>query len=338
LTATNISPTWTAVFVTISAFAQTGLTTTNANLITFNNNAYMLLCLSVVIILGKIGYPSAIRAIVVALYRWGPIRLQQPTKALLVRPRIYYTYIFPSDHNNFLLLELVLLTVVQWILWMSLNWNRTLFAGLPAGLRFVNMIMATVSTRAAGFTSVAFTGAHPAVLLMLCLVMYASDYPLISAIQETAKVPKKFQAHYANVLPANIQAHINQETVQIDTSGSVAQKKKRKSTSSGSFSVRFKEAWKSSLIRETCYLLIGTMAVLIAEIDKFDASDPDYSIFNVVFECVSAFAGCGLSFGSGNFPPFMCGVAYTVAGSYASLSVRFTAFSKLVVIAIMVMG
>jgi Trk-type K+ transport system membrane component len=50
--------------------------------------------------------------------------------------------------------------------------------------------------------------------------------------------------------------------------------------------------------------VVGIIAILISESEKFtgDAGlDPDYSVFKVFFEAVSAFGTVGLSLGSGTF-------------------------------------
>jgi len=155
--------------------------------------------------------------------------------------------------------------------------------------------------------------------IMVCIVMYGSDWPVICAIQSTARISKKLAARNADVLPDYFKQHLKTEMIDVTTHGHVVKKKKH-----GGFFPRFGIAWRSSLVRETLYLIVGIMAILIAEFPKFQAGDPDFSIFSITFECCSAFSGCGLSLGA--------------TGSYAALSVKFTTFSKLVVMLIMLLG
>lgn len=92
--------------------------------------------------------------------------------------------------------------------------------------------------------------------------------------------------------------------------------------------------------------MAGIIAILIAESNNFgegnSGGDPDFTIFKVFFEAVSAFGTVGLSLGASMFIP-ICFLhvlhLLTALGGYnQSFVVRFTTFSKFVLMFIMIIG
>ncbi|KAF5857837.1 hypothetical protein ETB97_005211 [Aspergillus alliaceus] len=82
---------------------------------------------------------------------------------------------------------------------------------------------------------------------------------------------------------------------------------------------------RNQLTFDLWYIFFGTFCICIAEADGImDVSDPAFSVFPILFEVVSAYGNVGLSLG------------YPTVNT--SLSGKFTAFSKLVICAMMIRG
>lgn len=91
------------------------------------------------------------------------------------------------------------------------------------------------------------------------------------------------------------------------------------------------------MVQDIMFVIACYLAILIAENNHFDNHDPDYNVFKLTFEVVSAYGPIGLSLGSSMY----CRItkAHRVPGGrFESFSVRFTKFSKVMVMILMLMG
>jgi len=153
-----------------------------------------------------------------------------------------------------------------------------------------------VSTRTAGFGVVNLSLLHPAIQVSYLIMMYISVLPIAISVRRTNVYEEKSLGIYGSPSeenedegePSYVGAHLRRQL---------------------SF-----DLW---------YIFLGFFVIAIAEGTRLQ-TDPNFTMFSVLFEIVSAYGTVGLSLG------------YT--GIDASLSAEFTVISKLVIIAMQVRG
>ena len=59
------------------------------------------------------------------------------------------------------------------------------------------------------------------------------------------------------------------------------------------------------LVKDIFWVVVCLLAICLAENEHFDAKDPDYTIFKIIFEVVSAYGPIGLSLGSSKYSTSM---------------------------------
>lgn len=82
---------------------------------------------------------------------------------------------------------------------------------------------------------------------------------------------------------------------------------------------------RNQLSFDLWYIFLGTFCICAAEADKImDRENAAFTVFSIIFECVSAYGNVGLSLGT--------------SSTLTSLSGEFSTFSKTVIVAVMWRG
>lgn len=122
---------------------------------------------------------------------------------LLVRPRSVFTHLFPRFETYALLAAILISLAIQIILLLALDWNRESgpLEGRATGNKFVVSIFQSVSTRAAGFSTIDIAAASAAVKVTYVIFMYISSYPTIITLRSSS-VGKfdSFLLHYSGLI------------------------------------------------------------------------------------------------------------------------------------------
>lgn len=178
-----------------------------------------------------------------------------------------------------------------------LQLGNTVVTELPANIRVLDGWFQAVSTRTAGFGVVNLSALHPAIQVSYLLMMYISVLPIAISVRRTNVYEEKALGIYGSATeeaqdssePSYVGAHIRRQL---------------------SF-----DLW---------YIFLGLFIISIAEGSRLQSGDPSFTMFNVLFEIVSAYGTVGLSLG------------YT--GIDASFSAEFSVVSKLVIVAMQIRG
>ncbi|MCU0302513.1 MAG: hypothetical protein MUC56_00420 [Thermoanaerobaculales bacterium] len=146
---------WKGVFHSVSAFCNAGFALQSDSLAMFSRDPAALLVFSLLIVLGGLGF-----AVLAGLW-W---RLRRGSWAgLAVQVRL-------------VILATAVLIVAGWGLYLGLEWQRSL-AGLSPLDRVVNGLFQSITTRTAGFNSVAMSELQPATLLVFMILMFIGASP-----------------------------------------------------------------------------------------------------------------------------------------------------------------
>lgn len=169
---------------------------------------------------------------------------------------------------------------------------------LPLHTRFLDGWFQAASTRTAGFGVVNLADLHPAIQVSYLIMMYISVLPIAMSVRRTNVYEEKSLGIYGSP----------QEEMEDEGESSYLGAHLRRQLSF--------DLW---------FIFMGFFIIAIAEGPRIqDPLDPGFSMFNVLFEIVSAYGTVGLSLG---YPTIN-----------ASFSAEFNVVSKLVIIAMQIRG
>ena len=295
----GVNRTWWGFFTAHSAFQDLGFTLTPDSMASFQTSRYVLLVMSFFIIIGNTGFPIMLRVMIWLSSKVVPSGsgLWEELRFLLDHPRRCFTLMFPSKATWWLFWVLVILNATDIFFFIVLDLPGHTLDFMPVSLRFLNAWFVATCTRTAGFSSISISLLHPAVQVSYMIMMYISIFPIAISIRRTNVYEEQSLGMYGddNVPdtgdgePSYVGAHLRRQL---------------------SF-----DLWFLFL----CYFLLA-----ISEGGRLKSNDPDFNMFSLLFECVSAYGTVGLSIGYPNFNTSFCG--------------QFSTVGKLLIIALQIRG
>jgi Trk-type K+ transport system membrane component len=281
-----------------SSFNNAGFGLFSNNMIPLIEQEFVLLFLSILMIAGNTMYPIFLRQTIKILKR---ISKSEKTKAsyafLLANPRESFTHLFPELNTNILFWALTFINIFQWIIFLALDWSSGLFGSINPFQKIVAALFQSVTTRATGFNVIDLNLESNAMNLLQIVLMYVAAIPNVLTVRGSALVDEE------DDVPA-----LSPYFYQSSSVGSKVLKWFRN---------------RDFLVRQVFVLFCLTLAILTAETGRF-RSDKYFTIFQVIFEIVSAYGSVGLSFGYPN--------------TVVSLAAQFSDFSKICMCFVLVLG
>ncbi|QLL33784.1 hypothetical protein HG536_0F01090 [Torulaspora globosa] len=324
----GVSPTWWGFFTAMSAFSDLGLTLTPDSMNSFNEAIYPLVVMIWFIIIGNTGFPVLLRFIIWVLFKLSPELSQTKENLgfLLDHPRRCFTLLFPSAATWWLLITLVGLNSFDLVIFLILDFGAPVLKPIGKGYRVLDGLFQSVSTRTAGFSVVDISQLHPAVQVSYMLMMYVSVLPLAISIRRTNVYEEQSLGMYGKMEREDT-LHSEESDSSEGSAGDsnlprAQAKKKKKDPSTESF---IGAHLRKQLSFDIWFLFLGLFIICLCEGGKIkDPTKPDFNIFAILFEIVSAYGTVGLSLGFPNFN--------------TSFSGQFTTLSKLVMVAMLIRG
>jgi potassium uptake Trk family protein len=323
--ANGLNPWWVGAFNAVSAFNNSGMSLLDANMVAFQKSAYMLVTMGMLILAGNTAYPIFLRLIV-----WTSLKLvpnyprfddfRKTLQFLLDHPRRCYTNMFPSRHTWWLLACLVCLNGIDWAAFEILNiGNADITADLSTGYEILDGLFQALAVRSGGFYVVTIALLPIALQVLYVIMMYISVYPVVITMRNSNVYEERSLGIYTDD-PGYVSTNTS-------TGAGIFGTLRRKVTGepveqTKSYFVR--QQLRAQLAHDLWSLVLAIFLIMIVEGSNFKAHPAEFSVFNVVFETVSAYGCVGISVG---FP----GSDYSFSGSWHVLS-------KLMLCAIMVRG
>ncbi|CAI4043575.1 hypothetical protein SKDZ_10G0870 [Saccharomyces kudriavzevii ZP591] len=343
----GVSPTWWGFWTAMSAFNDLGLTLTPNSMMSFDKAAYPLIVMIWFIIIGNTGFPILLRCIIWIMFKLSPdlSQMRESLGFLLDHPRRCFTLLFPKAATWWLLLTLAGLNITDWILFIILDFGSTVVKSLSKGYRVLVGLFQSVSTRTAGFSVVDLSQLHPSIQVSYMLMMYVSVLPLAISIRRTNVYEEQSLGLYGDMggepedtdteedgndedNDGEDESHEGQSSQRSKPNNNNNKNKKRKRTknpneiSTKSF---IGAHLRKQLSFDLWFLFLGLFIICICEGDKIkDVQEPNFNVFAILFEIVSAYGTVGLSLGYPN--------------TNQSFSRQLTTLSKLVIIAMLIRG
>ena len=314
---------WAGAFNAVSAFNNSGMSLIDANAIPFARNYYPILTMGLLVLAGNTCYPIFLRIIVWALHQISeriarekplgdPWRERTKTlRFLLDHPRRCYTTLFPSQHTWWLALTVFSLNATDWTFFEVLNvGNKALFDGLATRYIVIDSLFQTLAVRGGGFYIFTLSSLRISLLVLYTVMMYISVYPVVITMRNSnvyeerslgiyaeeddpaqkAKEEKEADAEGDEPKPGLIRRATGAIQNNFTSSGGGA-----KSNENNHNFVR--QQIRAQLAHDIWWVVLGIFLIMIIEARHFESDPAVFSVFNYIFEIVSAYSCVGMSLG-----------------------------------------
>ncbi|KAF7502750.1 hypothetical protein GJ744_005189 [Endocarpon pusillum] len=316
----GLDPFWTGSFFAISAFNNSGMALLDANAVALQNSYYCLLTLGFLILAGNTCFPPFLRLIIwtgkVCIPRsWNDSKWEKRREVLqflLDHPRRCYTHLFPRAQTWWLVGTLLVLNGIDWVAFEVLNIGNPATESIPAHFRGLDGLFQAFAVRSGGFYVVSISQLRPALLCLYIYMMYLSALPVTLTLRNTNVYEERSLGIFAEEI-ANTQASPPQPQPRRDSiSEHLASTLRRRITGQTSTSADFPTTttattWsrrdfllqqlRGQLSHDLWWLALAIFLITIIETSQFSRDPINFSVFNIIFECVSAYGCVGISVG-----------------------------------------
>ncbi|KXJ87168.1 cation transport protein-domain-containing protein [Microdochium bolleyi] len=255
---------------------------------------------------------------------------------ILKFPRRVYTNMFGSRQTWWLLFMLILLNGTDWVAYEILNLGNTELEKIPLGSRIINGLFQALAVRAGGFYIVPIPILYIGLQVLYVVMMYISAYPIVITMRHSNIYEERSLGIYQDsdntshpLQPSTSAASRQTRREQRSNSMSRAirgtlfdwggvgaappprgrdRSELRRSASrdggaaaandsanSGGSFVRHQV--RSQLSHDLWLIVLAVLLITIIETSHFLADPVTYSVFNILFEVVSAYGCVGISLG-----------------------------------------
>ncbi|KJZ70575.1 hypothetical protein HIM_10043 [Hirsutella minnesotensis 3608] len=358
----GIDPWWLGIFNGVSAFNNSGMSLLDTNMIPFQRAYFVLITMSLMILAGNTAYPIFLRLIIWTMLKllWVATEdemfrdLKSTLEFILKYPRRVYTNVFPSRPTWWLLFMLICLNSIDWAAFELMNFGNPAVESIPPGARTLDGLFQAFAVRSGGFYVVPISSLYIGLQLLYVIMMYISVYPVTVTMRHSNIYEERSLGIYAdepevesdpeeamqlpNRDPFSSRPPLVRRISRSSTAVSVGHAIKRsfipwhgvgvppqRKTRGGGASVSFiSQQIHGQLAHDIWWLVLAVLVITTIETSQFLADPVANSVFNVIFEVVSAYGCVGISAGLPN-------QAYSFSGSW-HLS------SKLVLCLVMLRG
>ncbi|RGP72765.1 high-affinity potassium transport [Fusarium sporotrichioides] len=338
-TVNDQNPWWCGIFLSASAFNNAGMSLNDAGMSAFQDGYFVLIVVGILILAGNTAYPLLLR-----FSLWCSLRLLQLTtqpktlgpwketiEFILKYPRRVYTTLFPSGATWWLFLVIFVINTIDWVAFEVLNIGNEAVESMPVSDRIIAGWFQAIAVRAAGFAVVSIGSLYPAVQLLYMIMMYVSVYPVsitmrhsnvyeerslgiyeddphvLEAENGTGHLPPIAEAPEKPALRRRVTAAAQKTVKKSMTFHGVGVRPPPKGPDDNSRISFIAQQMRGQLAHDLWWLILPVIIIMIIETDNFIEQPLAYSIFNVLFEVISAYGCVGLSVGAP-------GQSYSLAG------------------------
>lgn len=333
----GLNPWWVGAFNAVSAFNNSGMSLLDANMTAFSTSFYLLITMSLLILAGNTCYPIFLRLIVWSMYKTsskmtGPT-WQERTKTLrflLDHPRRCYTNLFPSQHTWWLALSVFTLNGIDWAAYEILNIGNSLIDNsYPTNIRVIDGLFQAFAVRSGGFYVVPIPSLRISLLVLYVVMMYISVYPVVITMRNSNVYEERSLGIYADDPETEESAPAAATTKStpgqyLRRAATLANHHFAPAGSTDSNKHFVRQQLRAQLAHDVWWMVMALFLIMIIENQKFVDDPVNFSVFNFIFEIVSAYGCVGISVGV----PYD---AYSFCGAWQTLS-------KLILCAVMLRG
>ncbi|KAH8672568.1 cation transport protein-domain-containing protein [Tricladium varicosporioides] len=298
----GVNPWWAGIFDGVSAFNNAGMSLLDASLAQFQTSYYMLLTITFLALVGNTAYPICLRLTLwtmvkllpkSAKYReWGDI-----IKFILKYPRRVYTHLFPSTPTWYLLAVLFLFNGIDFVAFETLNRTNPAITSLSPIIRNLDGLVQTIMIRTTGFIVIPISSLRIGLQALYVPMMFISAFPVAITMRSSNVYEERSLGIYAH--------QIRQLTEGNNDNRSLL------SNHSRTRIYFLRQQVQYQLSHDFWFVLVSAILIIWIETGSIDGDPLTFSVFNILFEVVSAYACVGLSIGLPNQAYSLCGAFHT---------------------------
>lgn len=191
-------------------------------------------------------------------------------------------------------------------------------SSLPSGVRAIDGLFQALAVRSGGFYVVSISQLRIGLLILYVIMMYISVYPVLITMRNSNVYEERSLGIYAN--------DVQEKSAKAKNSFLGGLKGGRASRRGGTESRGYfiRQQLRGQLAHDLWWIVLAVLFIMITETGQFERDPITYSVFNVIFEVISAYGCVGISIGLPN-------AAYSFCGGWHVLS-------KLILCAVMIRG
>ncbi|ORZ06913.1 cation transport protein-domain-containing protein [Absidia repens] len=307
-------------FICLSAMNNLGLSQIDASMVPFQNSPFPLLVCGFLILAGNTAYPIFLRFMLWCLYHLTPHSFtmhRETLRYLLDYPRRCYTTLFPALQTRWLLAILIAINLTEIVVYISTNFWLPVMNGIPAASQLLDGLFQGIATRNAGFSVVNLPLLNPGTILVYIVAMYMGVYPVAISMRNSNVYQERSLGIYKTECDPpytdNYDDHLTDDGILF---------KIRKQQTISSVMTTSKKIFsrldffvmtqiQRQLTKDICWVVVGIFCICVLEARAI-MSPSSVTFVSVVYECVSAFACVGGSFG-GSIPGTSQSADYRIA-------------------------
>ncbi|KAI1353467.1 TrkH-domain-containing protein [Xylaria sp. FL0043] len=347
-----ISPWWNGIFNGVSAFNNSGMSVLDLNMIPYGSSYFVLIVMGTMILAGNTAYPIFLRLCIwislnilkLVSYPHDFVEWKVTLEYILKYPRRVYTNLFPQRQTWWLVFMLFVLNGTDWVAFEVLNFGNPSLAKISTGPRIIDGLFQALAVRSGGFYVVTIPDLYIGLQVLYVIMMYISVYPVVITMRHSNVYEERSLGIYdsehsydggyqTSALPRSrtegpgqfIGRLLRRTLSEWHGVGAVPNHNRAECDDMTQSRVSFiSHQVRGQLSHDLWWLVLAVLAIMVIETRHFLQDPATFSVFNVVFEVVSAYGCVGISIGFPN-------QAYSFSGGlYPG--------SKLVLCAVMLRG
>ncbi|KAI1357662.1 cation transport protein-domain-containing protein [Xylaria arbuscula] len=347
-----ISPWWNGIFNGVSAFNNSGMSVLDANMIPYGGSYFVLIVMGTMILAGNTAYPIFLRLCIwislkvlnLVSYSTDFVEWKATLEYILKYPRRVYTNLFPQRQTWWLVFMLFVLNGTDWVAFEILNLGNPSLGEIRTGPRIIDGLFQALAVRSGGFYVVSIPDLYIGLQVLYVIMMYIAVYPVVITMRHSNVYEERSlgiydsgqdyddasSSHSLSRGRTERQGQLLRRLLRRTLSewhgvGAVPDSRSSEHDNMTQSRISFiSHQIRGQLSHDLWWLVLAVLAIMIIETRHFLEEPVTFSVFNVLFEVVSAYGCVGISIG---FPR----QAYSFSGGlYPG--------SKLVLCAVMLRG
>ncbi|KAI0160587.1 TrkH-domain-containing protein [Xylariaceae sp. FL1272] len=336
-----ISPWWNGIFNGVSAFNNSGMSVLDLNMIPYGGSYFVLIVMGAMILAGNTAYPIFLRLglwcglklLKLVTYEHDFIEWKTTLEYILKYPRRVYTNLFPSRQTWWLVFMLFVLNGTDWAAFEILNFGNPNLDHIPVGSRAIDGLFQALAVRSGGFYVVSISTVYIGLQVLYVIMMYISVYPVVITMRHSNVYEERSlgiydseNAYHDDFLSRPLSRTrsggksdglglgkvLRRHFSEWHGVGAVPNRRSSHIDELGESRVDFiSHQVRGQLSHDLWWLVLAVLFIMIIETRHFLEDPVTYSVFNVVFEVVSAYGCVGISIGLPNEAYSFSGGLYT---------------------------
>ncbi|KAI1209800.1 TrkH-domain-containing protein [Annulohypoxylon truncatum] len=313
----GISPWWNGIFNGVSAFNNSGMSVLDLNMIPYGSSYFVLIVMAVMILAGNTAYPvflrlalwCSLKILELVTYQEDLVEWKETLEYILKYPRRVYTNLFPPRQTYWLVFMLFVLNGTDWVAFEVLNLGNSALEQTPLGSRIIDGLFQAIAVRSGGFYVVSIPTLFIGLQVLYVVMMYISVYPVVITMRHSNVYEERSlgiyedDPNYRNALARPIshgqpgsKAQSLSRVIRLAFAewygvGAALDQREESRISFIGHQIR------GQLSHDLWWLVLAVLLIVIIETKHFMEDPVTFSVFNVVFEVVSAYGCVGISIG-----------------------------------------